>query len=277
MRNFEQFYKKLLEYKKEHGNCLVPTRYVTSDGYRIGNSIISIRNGDIRINEIERKALDEIGFVWHVRANRSFEENYDLILKYKEEHGNCLIHADYVTSDGVKLGRFVSSLRRRRDELPIEKKKLLDEIGFLWKAARISFEEIYNLIVKYKEKYGDCLIPQKYVTPEGISLGSYVTRIRRGNIAITDSQKEMLNELGFVWRLRNRRLTFDERIELILDYKNEYGDCLVPQKYVTKDGVLLGCIVRNIRSGKIIINEDQRKRLDEIGFVWQVRNSSKLH
>lgn len=67
MRNFEQFYKKLLEYKKEHGNCLVPTRYVTSDGYRIGNSIISIRNGDIRINEIERKALDEIGFVWQVR------------------------------------------------------------------------------------------------------------------------------------------------------------------------------------------------------------------
>lgn len=64
---------------------------------------------------------------------------------------------------------------------------------------------------------------------------------------------------------------FDKVIELLEEYKKEYGDLLVPARYCTADGIKLGSIVSNIRTGARKTTAEQKAKLAEIGFVWKVR------
>ena len=65
--------------------------------------------------------------------------------------------------------------------------------------------------------------------------------------------------------------SFDKVITLLEEYKREYGDLLIPQRYCTKDGVKLGAIVKNLRYGTRKLTVEEKAKLDEIGFVWNVR------
>ena len=111
-----------------------------------------------------------------------------------------------------------------------------------------SFEEIIILLNEYKKKHGDCLVPQSYVTESGVRLGNIVQTIRNGDRKTSETEKEILNELGFVWKVQYKH-SFEEIIILLDEYKKKHGDFLVPISYVTESGVRLGQIVQNIRAG----------------------------
>ncbi len=71
--------------------------------------------------------------------------------------------------------------------------------------------------------------------------------------------------------MRGVVVPFDQVIELLEEYKNEHGDLFVPAKYCTVDGIKLGSIVNNIRSGIRKTTAEEKEKLDELGFVWKVR------
>ena len=50
---------------------------------------------------------------------------------------------------------------------------------------------------------------------------------------------------------------FDQVIKLLQEYKEQHGNCLVSQAYVTEDGIRLGKIVSSIRSGNRKTNATQ--------------------
>lgn len=74
------------------------------------------------------------------------------------------------------------------------------------------------------------------------------------------------------------RRSWQEAVDnYLIPYIEENGDALVPQPYVTPDGFRLGAWVNEQRS---LCNEGQIKalrahRLDELGFVWKVRDPSR--
>ena len=58
----------LLEaYKKENGDLLVPARYCTAEGIKLGSIVQSIRSGKRRTTWREKASLARLGFVWKVR------------------------------------------------------------------------------------------------------------------------------------------------------------------------------------------------------------------
>ena len=65
--SFAQVVKLLNEYKKEHGNLLIPARYKTTDGINLGTIVQNIRKGTRRTTWKEKARLSELGFVWKVR------------------------------------------------------------------------------------------------------------------------------------------------------------------------------------------------------------------
>ena len=69
--------------------------------------------------------------------------------------------------------------------------------------------------------------------------------------------------------------TFEEHVERLTAYKIEYGDCHVPHKF--KDGTKLGYWVDGVRRGNIILSEEQRQELTQVGFAWNITeiNASK--
>lgn len=71
--------------------------------------------------------------------------------------------------------------------------------------------------------------------------------------------------------MRHTPKTNKKMLELLEEYKREHGDLLVPAKYCSTDGIKLGSIVSNIRTGARKTTAEEKAKLDELGFVWKVR------
>ena len=270
MTTFETVIKLLEEYKREHGDLLVPEKYATADGVNIGSIVREIRKGDRKITAEEKEKLDELGFVWKCREDFSFKEIIEMFNGYKKEYDDLLVPIKYVTEEGIKLGSIVNGIRNGHRKTTAEEKRKLDELGFVWKCRdRFSFEEIIEMLKEYKSEHGDLLVPQKYVTTDGVILGNIVGAIRTGHRKTTVEEKRKLDEIGFVWK-GHRGLSFEAVFETLKEYKREHGDLLVPQKYVTTEGIKLGKIVNSLRNGDRKTTPEQKVELDKMGFVWRV-------
>ena len=87
------------------------------------------------------EALQSVGFVWAKRKGQAtWDAKYKQLLEYKAAHGDCLIPTKYTKNPA--LGRWVSTQREHyrmwkqgdpRSKMTVEKAKLLDEIGFVWR------------------------------------------------------------------------------------------------------------------------------------------------
>ena len=120
----------------------------------------------------------------------------------------------------------------------------------------------------YREEYGDCMVPQVYKTPAGVPLGAWVQGQRQRKDTLSPDQRNRLNALDFVWSRHTREQRWEEAYTALESYRNEYGDCLVPQVYKTPAGVPLGAWVQSHRQRKDTLSPDQRERLDALNFAW---------
>ena len=137
------------------------------------------------------------------------------------------------------------------------------------------FDQVIRLFEDYKKEYGDILVPERYTTKSGIKLGKIVKNIRNGKRKPSADEKAMLNDLGFVWKVKESSWAFEEVVKLLEEYKKKYGDLLVPRYYTTESGVYLGKIVSFIRSGKRKTSTEEKEMLDSIGFVWKAKRGRK--
>ena len=74
--NWDDAYRKAEEYYKANGNLLVPTSFVTEDGFTLGSWIIAQRQKYLHptkkktISPEQVKRLDQIGMVWSARSRK---------------------------------------------------------------------------------------------------------------------------------------------------------------------------------------------------------------
>ena len=140
-------------------------------------------------------------------------------------------------------------------------------------SKQVSFETFYEELLRYKEEYGNCLVPKTHVTDSGIKLGKIVQNVRLGGRKITCEQRKLLNSIGFKWRCRAEWVSFEEFFELLKAYKKKYKNCAVPVNHVTESGVKLGKLVQNFRTGARTVTPKQEERLDKLGFIWNIQVS----
>ncbi|CAK9026612.1 unnamed protein product, partial [Durusdinium trenchii] len=137
-----------------------------------------------------------------------------------------------------------------------------------------TWESWYDRLLHYKEEKGDILVPHAYKTPDGHSLGFWVSNQRaakaKGKLAA--ERVALLDEQGFVWSIYNGHESWERWNDRLRDYKEEYGDVLVPKAYKTPDGYSLGSWVSNQRAAKTKgkLSAEHVALLDEQGFVWSV-------
>ena len=128
---------------------------------------------------------------WGERNYRRWMEQYHAAERYYQVHGDLDVPANYVTEDGIKLGKWIATLRHARKKqadvrtkLTPERIAMLDTIGMQWvkptakaKTVRLSREEQWEArlecVKAYQKKYGDLNIPAKYKTDEGFWLGRW--------------------------------------------------------------------------------------------------------
>lgn len=149
----------------------------------------------------------------------SWETYFILAKKYYEENGNLRVSRNYVTSDGLSLGRWLMNQRQikyglLKGELPAEKEKMLESIGIDWDAGIIpkmlksdvykTFDDAYQYLKWYKSVHGDLYVPYCYIVGN-INLGEWVRLARKRykgknlKIKAVAEQRKLLNAIGFIW------------------------------------------------------------------------------
>lgn len=122
---WENAYKAVCDYKKEYGNLDIPVAFVTEDGCRIGRWIRHQKEKYETLSLSRRKKLNAIGL--NNKKSNPWEEKFGLLEKYKKEHGNLKIPADYV-ADGVWLARWLSEQRSRLNGRPTGRNKTVKKL-----------------------------------------------------------------------------------------------------------------------------------------------------
>lgn len=256
---------------------------ITTAYYRSHGDKDSIVNDRFKvIDEIRdcRALFDKLNDVLNV----SWDLYYKHAEKYYKEHGNLEIPARYITEDGYALGRWIFNQKSIRKgnidgnltELQIEK---LDRIGMIWESySDINWERNYLAAEKYFEETGNLNIPAKYITKEGIPLGSWISALRTWRKSgihskyLTDERISKLNKIGMIWDALD--YFWETNYAAAEKYFHENGNLNVPATYITKDGIRLGAWISRLRALRrnetkgTPPSDEQIARLDEIGMIW---------
>ena len=79
---------------------------------------------DVLRDAVSTALVDRLGVTW--------DERYGELKRYRDEHGHCKVAHDYKTSNGYRLGAWVSNQCQKKDDMPTERKARLDALGFVW-------------------------------------------------------------------------------------------------------------------------------------------------
>jgi Helicase associated domain len=227
--HFDHFLFQLLMFKSENNTFAVPKEdypdlhawlqqvkklYKTFSSFADGPNAGSLRRG-IPLTVAQIKVLEHLHVPLTTRGSDHWNRFYDLLWQYKDRHGHVLVPrlcevpglGDWVTDQrrqykAMKQGQPSQMTKERRD-------KLLG-LGFAFQVRnRPEWDARYSELVVYKEKYGDCKVPQHF--KENKALGKWVAKQReqykimhRGQHSfLTPYRKEKLDSIGFVWQIRS--------------------------------------------------------------------------
>ena len=287
--SWDMMYQCAREYYEANGNLLVPRRYQTENGYSLGNWIVTqrkVRAGYQYGNLDEKRIslLDSIGMIWESRHDFDFQQGFDAMLAYRAKHGNVDVKASYVDENGFRLGSFISNLRARKRTntksfyLTEERIAQLDSIGMIWEQRDYTWEKYYKDCQEYYLKNGNLDIPNGYVSPNNLKIGTWIRRfrqIRQGKVAgtLTEEQIQRLNAIGMVWDDKFSR-QWENGYEHAVQYYNQHGNLDVPTMFVCEDGYALGRWLKrqcDRPNGSIVkTTPEQRDRLTALGMRWEI-------
>ena len=297
---WEQNYAAATQYYLEHGDLEVPIKYETPSGFGLGVWLGAQRAahkaGELPQEQVER--LDALGMDWTNRNDRKWMSLYDVAAAYYHEYGNLNVPSEYVTPDGVLLGKWVARQRyaylnpdRSSARVTPERKALLDKLGMVWEKYD-PWQERYDLALAYKTEHGDLEIPSVYKTADGVWLGSWVSRQRQalnsGSSALSSERRKLLRTLFKGERRPSdpaadhgtvREANWERNFRSAARYARKYKHLLVPASYVDSDGVRLGVWVSNLRAARknrpdsYQVTPAHIKKLNSIGMVWDARDA----
>lgn len=297
---WEQNYAAATQYYLEHGDLEVPIKYETPSGFGLGVWLGAQRAahkaGELPQEQVER--LDALGMDWTNRNDRKWMSLYDVAAAYYHEHGNLNVPSEYVTPDGVLLGKWVARQRyaylnpdRSSARVTPERKALLDKLGMVWEKYD-PWQERYDLALAYKTEHGDLEIPSVYKTADGVWLGSWVSRQRQalnsGSSALSSERRKLLRTLFKGERRPSdpaadhgtvREANWERNFRSAARYARKYKHLLVPASYVDSDSVRLGVWISNLRAARknrpdsYQVTPAHIKKLNSIGMVWDARDA----
>lgn len=288
--SWELMYSEAREYYRQHGDLEVPKRYLTAEGFSLGQWLNTQRrvragkvNGNLTDEQIEK--LDAIGMRWESARDRRWEIHYAAAKAYFQEFGDLLVSVSDKEYHGVKLGRWLAQLRSyrksriQREYLTAERIEALDAIGMVWDVPDYLWEQNYHAAVAYHREHGDLDVPSYYVDKNGVRLGAWILNMRairrnsghkRGRL--TEEQIGRLNDIGMIWESK-QNTTWNKSYEAACRYKKEHGNLDIPTAYITEDGCRLGRWIRHQRENyNKKMSKERVAKLDAIGMIWETED-----
>ena len=280
-------FKELDQYKREHGDTLVPQNY--PDNSQLGTWVntqrvqYKLKEGGqaCRMTDERVRKLNSIGFIWDVE-DAAWEEMFLELNQYKHVHGHTRVPEGY--PDNPQLGRWVIEQRQnnKKNKLAPERVDKLNEIGFDWDAQEAAWEEMFQQLEEYKKIHGDTLVPKNY--SDNIQLARWVCTQRHQfklkesgkKSNMTDKRVDKLNKIDFVWN--PNEAAWQSKYELLVSFYKEFGHTKIPLGEEHKE--LYGwCMRQRNLKAEGRLKEHRYDKLKKINFDFfgqEAKGSSRL-
>jgi len=208
---------------------------------------VSENVSDYYIDSIKTKLILETTTTW--------DENFGILLKYKEEFGNTSVPSKYiyeVNGKKIKLGMFVNNIRADYNRLTDSRNKnylqlnsltkeqidRLNSIEFNWRVRDreiFTWDEMYEKLQEFIEEFGHTYVPTEFLTHDGYKLGQWAqsNRLNRNDI-VTKEREDKLLEIGFACK-GNCSLRIHFLLDQIAKFENIYHHTNIPLGYISPD------------------------------------------
>jgi len=137
------------------------------------------------------KVLQSLHVPLTSRGDDHWNRFFGLLTDYKETHGHVLVPRLCETPG---LGDWVTDQRRQYkawkqgqpSQLSKDRRDKLADLGFAWQVRnRPEWDQRYKELLEYKEKNGDCKVPQHY--KQNKALGKWVAKQREVRLCVVDA------------------------------------------------------------------------------------------
>ncbi|MBQ7322378.1 MAG: Helicase associated domain protein [Clostridia bacterium] len=286
--SWDLMYEAARSYYEKNGSLDVHKRYVTEEGLTLGawlNTQRMVHEGKISgtLTDEQTAKLEAIGMRWESVRDIAWEKNYSAAKAYYEEHGHLLVNINDGVYHGVKLGAWIAQIRSyRKNEvqsayLTPERIRALDQIGMVWSVPDYLFEKNFACCLAFYRQNGHLNIPVNYVAEDGTRVGAWVHGLRtasknsKSNRAeLTESQKQRLDDLGFVWEGKYN-VTWEKAYAAAAEYQKQHGNLDIPVAHITEDGIRLGRWIRRQREAyHTSLPAERKAKLDLLGMTWDL-------
>eukprot|EP00986_Skeletonema_menzelii_P011612 scaffold6046_cov158-Skeletonema_menzelii.AAC.16 len=212
-------YEELKAFKLLHGNTLVPHANCGLGSWvkrqQVQYTLFTKGNGKSELTEERVRLLNDLGFVWSRRSN-TWNESFQRLSKWKEDHGNCNITDESDDPELVALNKWIADQRmhykrqvcedednctddaakqkgkRKVPRLSAEKIAKLKSIGFEFDSRDAKWMQRLDELFKYKQDHGDFIVPSNY--PDNPTLSNWVASQRAQYKLYKKGEKTNLTE-----------------------------------------------------------------------------------
>jgi hypothetical protein len=123
----------LSRFQAREGHCC-PSRHQVEGKFKLGAWVSTQRYYKDNISAKRKRRLNALGFVFHWQ-DFLWDRGFTALLKFKRREGHC--HVPTLHSEGDhKLGYWVSTQRRYKKDMSVERRARLNKIGFVWNENR---------------------------------------------------------------------------------------------------------------------------------------------
>ncbi|ETW06408.1 hypothetical protein, variant 1 [Aphanomyces invadans] len=305
-------------YKALHGDLKIPQDFVVPRhdhrwpldtwGMRLGLAVRSLRQkADMCPSRAAQ--LSAMGFVWNI-LEQGWEIKVLALSTYKDIYGDLLVPYSFKTPSetdyrancpheglhrwpqetwNIKLGHAVHNLRQNVDDMPANRRDILNSMGFVWDCLELSWDLKLTALQRYKDLFGDVVVPYGFRVPKhdsqwpkdtwGLKLGHAVHNMHQQGLDMPQDRREALKCLGFVWEYAVDPVTWETNLQALHLYKKFHGHIDVPSHFKVPMpshmwpqemwDFQLGAVVGALRHHKHELPIHHRRSLDSMGFLWQ--------
>lgn len=273
-------FNELIKYKEKYNNTRVPESYITDNNLKLG-IWINRQRIEYHLNKLDKDKitkLNNIDMIWNAKklVTEKWDINFNLLKDYLKDN-NKFPTSNYITSDGIKLGSWVSRQRLLKNKLSKSKIDKLNSINFNWNILENQWNFFYNKAVLYYKKYNDlCVYYAERKADE--KLRSWLSKQRRlyNQKKLNKFKIKKLNDIHMIWDIKEYELNKMYNEAQLFYQKNKH---LKVSKSIEGPNKKLGIWLeeqrRNYRKDNHY-NDELIKKLESINMIWNPYKSPIL-